>query len=57
MDYNYVIDYLTNIISYDGTVLSSEGYNPSYNIALMVSDITKLICKLKDEANQEQKGK
>lgn len=56
MDYKYILNKL-DYISQSGTVLKSDGYDPAWNVALMLHEIQKLIRIIQDEANKEQESK
>lgn len=56
MDYKYILDKL-DYISHSGTILQSNGYDPAWNVALMLHEIQKLIRIIQDEANKEQESK
>lgn len=56
MDYNYILRKL-DYISEAGTVISQQGYDPAWNVALMMYRVQQLIQIIQDEANKEQESK
>lgn len=56
MDYKYILGQLERISEYS-TTLQPNGYNPAWNVAIMLHEIHKLIQIIQDEANKEQESK
>lgn len=56
MDYDYILRKLDQI-SEVGTIISQQGYDPAWNVALMMHRVQQLIQIIQDEANKEQKSK
>lgn len=56
MDYDYILRKL-DYISEAGTIMSQQGYDPAWNVALMMYRVQQLIQIIQDEANKEQESK
>lgn len=56
MDYDYILHKL-DYIAEAGTVISQQGYDPSWNVALMMYRVQQLIRIIQDEVNKEQESK
>ena len=55
IDYKYILGKL-DYISEAGTIISQKGYDPAWNVALMMHRTQQLIRILQDEANKEQES-
>lgn len=56
MDYDYILRKL-DYISEAGTMITERGYDPSWNVAVMMYRVQQLIRIIQDEANKEQESK
>lgn len=52
MDYKYILDKL-DYISYNGTTIIGDRYDPALNVSVMIREIHKLIQTIQDEVNKE----
>lgn len=52
MDYEYILDKL-GYISEAGTILSPNGYDPAWNVTVMMYRVQQLIRTIQDEINKE----
>ncbi len=56
MNYACILNELSHI-SEAGTAVSQNGYNPAWNVAVMMYRIQQLMITIQDEANKEQESK
>ncbi len=56
MDYAYILNELA-YISEAGIIVSQNGYNPAWNVAIMMYRIQQLMITIQNEANKEQESK
>lgn len=56
MDYDYILRKL-DYISEAGTMITERGYDPAWNVAVMMYRVQQLIRIIQDEANKEQESK
>lgn len=52
VDYDYILNKL-NAISESATLTTHEGYNPAYNVALMLDKIQKLVRIISNETDKK----